>query len=97
MELHRNYFWLREEFKATSYRETYVKLKILNENDSFKKSFNRDLNFSFKNTLSKIQNFKFFYEEEVDYNLIKKRNLIINFQSLFTKKTLDSVKTHAFI
>ena len=49
-----------EEFKAASYRETYVKLKILNENDSFKKSFNRDLNFSFKNTLSKIQNFKFF-------------------------------------
>lgn len=81
-----------EEFKAASYRETYVKLKILNENDSFKKSFNRDLNFSFKNTLSKIQNFKFFYEEEVDYNLIKKRNLIINFQSLFTKKTLLKIK-----
>ena len=37
-----------EEFKAASYREIYIKLKILNENKEFKKSFQKDLDFKFK-------------------------------------------------
>lgn len=81
-----------EEFKAASYREIYIKLKILNENKEFKKSFQKDLDFKFKNTLTEIQNFKFFYRVGADYKTLKKENSYIQFNELFTKKTLLKIK-----
>lgn len=69
-----------EEFKASSYREIYIKLQILKENKDFQKSYKEDLDFKFKNSLTNIQKLKFG----------KEKNLNLN--EIFSEKTLNKIK-----
>ena len=80
-ETYKIYEQIGEEFKASAYRDIYVKLQILDNNKNFLKSCSGDLYCCFKNNFNKVEKLKFETEN--------KKNIC--FRDLFTQKTIDKI------